>query len=125
MKLLRETIRARAVHSCNEHVVSPQLEKMAFVPSLAIRRLLARITGKGELLDMIQPEILSRNIACILRKYLNTNATFDGSFDIPLLALTWNNFEEERTEILEGDEFFLDEEPLGFLDEGSQLEHGD
>jgi len=116
--VLRETIRARALQINNAYVATFQLARLAFVPSLAVRRLLGQITGRSDLLDTTASrEELSGTIADILQKSLGDDATFAQSFDIPLLVLTWNRFADQRRALLGGAGDW-DTPPMDFLDEG-------
>ncbi len=124
--VLREALRARLRDNAGKYSASPPLEMMAYVPSLALRRLLTGITGKLELLDDKTPRaVQSKRIATLLAEHLGPNASFDGCFDIPLLALMWPQFRSIRDELLGGDGPWADEDMDDFLEEPPPEEGGD
>lgn len=123
--VLRETLRARFRDSPGKYTTSTPLRMMAYVPTLALRRLLAGITGKHELLDnSAAREIHAKRIASLLSEYVGPDATFDGCFDIPLLALMWPQFRSMRDNILGGVESWADEAADDFLEEAATAEGG-
>lgn len=130
--VLRETIRGRLAQSDGEYLVSPQLEQIAFVPSRAVRRLVAEILSGGDDADVAGSELLlsdetpreqaAKKICQVLRKHLKTHATFSGSFDIPLLVLTWGQYSAERAQFLGQDGYGVGESPLDFLSDSAESE---
>jgi hypothetical protein len=130
--ILRETIRVRVAQGNGEYRVSQQLEPMAFVPSRAVRRLLAQILSGGDASDVADSEFLlndgtpreqaAKTIAKAFRKHLKERATFDGSFDIPLLVLTWGQYPSEMDDFLGGSIRHGPENPLDFLGDSEESE---
>ena len=130
--ILRETIRVRVAQGNGEYRVSQQLEPMAFVPSQAVRTLLAQILSGGDASDLADSAFLasdgvareqaSKTIARALRKHLKERATFDGSFDVPLLVLAWGKFPAELATFLGRDAGQGGEDPLDFLGDSQESE---
>lgn len=122
--VLREALRARRRHESDVYAVSPALVQIAYVPTLRVRRLLSGITGRTQLLDDRTPrEVHSKQIAKLLSEHLGNDSTFDGYFDIPLLALMWNDFRSTRDQLLGEESPFLDDE-LDDLSDAPPAEEG-
>lgn len=124
--ILRECIRFRMASDPNYHV-APRLVPHAYVPSQSVRQLLAMILENGSAVDQDTARQLrevkttrqeaSRLIAQILQQYIGHRAEFDGCFDIPLLVLKWEKFQQDRDTIL-GQEMDSDsDDDLAFLKE--------
>jgi hypothetical protein len=123
--VLREVIRARAAQTDRRFAAPHELARLAFVPSAAVRRLLAQITRKSDLLNpALAKEQAAGRIADVLSEYLGDDAVFEQNYDIPLLVLTWKRFAEARRDILGIDEGQVEDDPMGFLydDAGSEEE---
>lgn len=129
--VLREVIRSRlkqAEENQRSYKVNLQLSQQAFVPSLAVLRLLEGITGDDRWTEKPNSRetymVQSKRISEFLSEHLGPDkATFDGSYDIPLLALTWNNFAEVRENLLGFDsDCSSNPEELDFLTESDELD---
>ncbi|MCC7337726.1 MAG: hypothetical protein IT422_21770 [Pirellulaceae bacterium] len=102
--VLREVIRSRikqAEANLEKYKVNPQLSQQAFVPSLAVLRLLEDITGDYSWTEVPSSReaymYQSKRISTLLTEHLGPErATFGGNYDIPLLALNWTDFAEDR-----------------------------
>ena len=114
--VLREVIRARSLQSGGQYRVAARLAQFAYVPSAAVRRLLAQATRRSELLNgALSKEQLARRMAEVLREFLGADADFDQAFDIPLLTLTWRPFADTRRRILGIDDGVSEVDPLDYL----------
>lgn len=114
--VLREVIRVRAAQSDLPIKIADELARLAFVPSAVLRRLFAQITRNTDLLDpRIPREQASCRMTAVLREHLGEDAAFDQAFDVPLIALTWRRFADDRTKILGIDDGQSEEDPVGFL----------
>jgi len=121
--ILRETIRTRFAESSGDYTIAPQLAKVAFVPSLTVRKLVASITANQQMVnDANLKTIMSSTIADLMCKHLGSNGNFDGCFDIPLLALTWPKYKSVRAKILGSDCGWSDDDQPDFLAESTDLE---
>lgn len=129
--VLREVIRSRIKQAEANHEtykVNPQLSQQAFVPSLAVLRLLEDITGDYSWTEAPSSReaymLQSKRISTLLTEHLGPErATFDGNYDIPLLALTWNSFTEVREELLGFDsDCSSNPEELDFLTESDEYD---
>ncbi|MCR9293653.1 MAG: hypothetical protein NXI32_13095 [bacterium] len=127
--VLREVIRSRiksAIADQKSYKVNTRLAQQAFVPSSAVLQLLQDITGDYSWTENSSSReayvVQSKRIYQLLEEHLGQDrATFDGNYDIPLLALTWNNFTEDSEDLLGfNSESNSDPEELDFLTESDE-----